>query len=269
MRRSVSVCMAVMAFLTVASGARAQAVRASQFIALESNRMVEGKTFEFYLTHRADALLGEEGTNLNNLFGFDTLVWVGYGFVWGVRDSWTLGAYRAVANKNFEVWTRFGWTPTEGPVRTHLAVRGSINFSTDRDFNRRVDAKVRPALQVIAGADLGRIGLTVAPSFVANPAPFSTDEDHTLAVGVGVALQVTEKLSLVGEVTPIVSGFRVRDDRGRSHMSWGLGVQKEVGGHVFTVLITNQVWSTLDRYLPGMTTSKPRLGFNLIRRFAL
>ena len=34
MQRSVSVCMAVVAFLTVAAGARAQAVRASQFIAL-------------------------------------------------------------------------------------------------------------------------------------------------------------------------------------------------------------------------------------------
>jgi len=267
MNRSMMVAVGVV--LAMASGARAQAVKASQFVALESSRMVEGGTLEFYLTHRADGLLGEEGTNLNNLFGFDTLVWVGYGLVWGVKDFWTLGAYRAVANKNFEVWTRFGWTPTEGPVTTHLAVRGSINFSTDRDFNRRVDAKVRPAVQVVAGADLGRLSLTVAPSWVANPAPFPTDEDHTFAVGVGVALQVTEHISLVGEVTPIVSGFRVRDDRGRSHMSWGVGVQKEVGGHVFTILITNQVWSTLDRYLPGMTTSKPRLGFNLIRRFAL
>lgn len=263
------VAVAFVAVLAMASGARAQAVKASQFVALESSRMVEGRTLEFYLTHRADGLLGEEGTNLNNLFGFDTLVWVGYGLVWGVRDFWTIGAYRAVANKNFEVWTRFGWTPTEGPVTTHLAVRGSVNFSTDKDFNRRVDAKVRPAVQVIAGASLGRLSLTVVPSFVANPAPFPTDEDHTLAVGIGIALQVTENISLVGEITPIVSGFRVRDDQGRSHPSWGVGVQKEVGGHVFTLLITNQVWSTLDRYLPGMTTSKPRLGFNLIRRFAL
>ncbi|MCS7312915.1 MAG: DUF5777 family beta-barrel protein, partial [Acidobacteria bacterium] len=257
------------AVLAMASGASAQAVKASQFIALESNRMVESRTLEFYLTHRADGLLGEEGPNLNNLFGFDTLVWVGYGLVWGLKDFWTLGAYRAVANKNFEVWTRFGWTPTEGPFTTHLAVRGSVNFSTDRDFNRRVDGKVRPAVQVVAGADLGRLSLTVAPSFVANPAPFPTDEDHTFAIGLGAAFRITEDISLVGEVTPIVSGFRVRDDQGRSHTSWGVGVQKEIGGHVFTLLITNQVWSTLDRYLPGTTTSKPRLGFNLIRRFAL
>lgn len=259
-KRWTSIILVLAAFVSGASVMGQEAFKAEQVITLETTRFLPGGMFEVVFNHRFSDTIAD--SDLRNLYGLDSFAFAGVGLMYGIKDQWSIGIFRTNNEKNFELWTRYGLNLDEN---LHLAGRVSLNFNTNEGTND----PTRLGFQVFLGLDLGRLGVAVVPSLVTNPARFESDDDTTLALGLQAGLAVTDSVSLVGEVTPVLSGYKVRDVDGDHHFSWGAGIQIAVGdgGHVFTLLVTNQAGTTLDQYLPGATTSNPRLGFNLIRRF--
>ena len=251
----------MMGFMLVSVTTHAQeAFKAEQGITLESSRSLPAGMFEVLFHHRFSDTIAD--SNLRSLYGLDSFAFAGFGFLYGIRDNWLVGIYRTNNEKNFELWTRYSLDLTE---QLSVGGRVSLNFNSNEGTND----PTRIGFQLLVGLHLGRIDINIAPSYISNPARFEAEDDFTLALGLQAAFEVMDHLSLVGELTPVLDGFRTRDINGNDHPSWGIGMEIEVGdgGHVFTLLITNQSGTTLDQYLPGSTTSNPRLGFNLVRRF--
>lgn len=249
-------------FLLMVSGvARSQeAFRATQGVSLETSRMTSGGILELFFTHRFSETIAD--SELNNLYGLDSFAFTGFGLAYGLKDYLTVGLYRTANEKNFEGWVRWGILRKEN---TSLSLRGSFNFNTDKGTND----PFRGGIMAIAGVQLGRIDFSLSPSVVTHPARFEANDDPTLALNIALAFRLSERLSLIGEVAPVLAGYKKQGLDDRYHPTWGAGVQIEVGegGHVFHLLLTNQSGTTLDQVLPGADTGSLRLGFNLLRRF--
>jgi hypothetical protein len=91
--------------------------------------------------------------------------------------------------------------------------------------------------------------------------------DGTLAVGVGGRLQIRDRLALLAEWTAALSGYEAGGD------GVGVGLEYEVGGHVFQVVGTNVVGIAFDQFVPGSSpelgTRDLRIGFTIFRTFWL
>ncbi len=238
----------------------ASAFLATQVVTADSPKNPDGGIFEVFFTHRFSQTIAD--SDLNNLFGLDSFAYTGLGLAYGVSDTWSLALYRTANEKNFEATLRWQWLSADDGI-ADLVIRGSLNFNTDPGTND----PLRLGLEVIAGVHVGPLSLMAAPAYMTNPARVSGEDPFTFGIILGVSVRVLETVSIVAEAVPVLSGYRLRDVQGTYHPTWGAGVQIEVGGHVFTLLVTNQVGTTLDQFLPGAPTSSPRLGFNLVRRF--
>ena len=248
-------------FLMVPSVVRgASAFFATQVVTADSPKNPDGGIFEVFFTHRFSQTITD--ADLNNLFGLDSFAYTGFGLAYGISDAWSLALYRTANEKNFEASLRWKWLAAE-EENVDLVFRSSLNFNTDAGTND----PLRLGLEIIAGVDIGPLSLMIAPAYITNPARISGEDPFTFGVILSASARILETISLVAEIVPVLSGYRLRDARGTHHPTWGAGVQIEVGGHVFTLLVTNQVGTTLDQFLPGATTASPRLGFNLVRRF--
>ncbi len=107
----------------------------------------------------------------------------------------------------------------------------------------------------------------VAPIYATNTDHWEETSDSTFAIGVGGRWIVTGGFSLTGEWIPVVSGYST------GHDSWGLGLDWEVGGHAFQVVVTNSLGLTTDQFIPGgdlrFSDSEVRIGFSIFRTFWL
>ncbi len=215
--------------------------------------------FEILFSHRFSQPFGD--ATLNDLFGLDSFAYTGFGLGYGLTSRLSLRVYRTSFEKNFEFSTRY---VIYDSGQYHMQTRLIWNWNTDKN----VDDPLRVGVQTILGFEVGRVALAVLPSWVRKPSRNPEDTGYTIGLPIQLGLRLSSTFSFVGEVAPVVAGFRRKTQSGSFSPSWGVGLHISIGdgGHVFTLLVTNQIGTTFDQVLPGSQTSKLRLGFNLLRR---
>ncbi|MEW5900095.1 MAG: DUF5777 family beta-barrel protein, partial [Acidobacteriota bacterium] len=124
----------------------------------------------------------------------------------------------------------------------------------------RVDALLSLGFQLN-----NRISFLVAPGYCSNTNFWVPSSEGTFSLGVGGRFMVLDDLSLIAEWVPVLAGYKDLVD------SWGLGIEKKIGGHVFQVFITNSLGMTASQFLPGgdllLSDGDFRFGFNIFRSF--
>jgi hypothetical protein len=136
----------------------------------------------------------------------------------------------------------------------------SAIVSIEGDNNFRVHYS--PALGVVVSRKMGHaLAVYVSPFWVHNTTAEGQGVQDTGFVGLGARLRVRPTTYLVGEVSPRLGGFVIRDP------AYAFAIEKRVGAHVFSLTFTNNPGTTFRQLSLGGNPDNLNLGFNLTRKF--
>ncbi|HYC60919.1 MAG TPA: DUF5777 family beta-barrel protein [Thermoanaerobaculia bacterium] len=245
-----------------------------QLLTLPSSHMAADGTWEVKFTHRFNQSLsdGSFTDQLHSLFGLDTNADVMFGVSYAMRPHLQLSLGRTNTNDTLEAAAKYIVLQQAPSVPLTLAVRGGVDWRTERDLKDRSSFFV----QGIVSRRFGKAEVFVLPTFVTN-AGRAIDGDNSVALfehafnaPVGITYFMRPPLALVAEIIP-PNGDLPNTTSG--DVGWSIGIKRAIGGHWFEVLLTNSQGTTVDQYTTstfqgtGLDAGEVKLGFNIERRF--
>lgn len=235
----------------------------------------------FRITHRfaRDLRRGSFGELAEDLFSLDNGAVIGLEYRFGITDSIQAGVNRSILGKTIELFGR--WDALRQQDGRPFGLSGSV--SVEGQNNLRVDPQ--PGVSVTLSRMHGsRLAVYVTPTFVKDAHTPTLrvghgdhehvaggddddaeipgeDKNDTAFIGLGARFRVLETMSIVGEFSPRIYGYR--PDRA----SWGIGIEKLTRGHVMQLNFGNNFGTTRGQVARGGSTHDVYLGFNMSRKF--
>jgi hypothetical protein len=232
----------------------------------------------FRLTHRFAGNLrrGSFGRQAGNLFGLDQGAIIGFEYRVAVAPRTQFAFYRSSFDKTIQLHGAFSAMRQRGSAPVSVTALGSIEGANN------FKDKYEPAVGVVISRSIHtRLALYATPMWVDNTAAslaatvhdHDHDADHGIAdespssrrsttvVGVGMRVRVGGSTTIAGEVVPRVSGYAPDEP------SYGISIEKRVGGHMFSLTFTNSFGTTFAQVARGGASHSLFLGFNLGRKF--
>ena len=244
-------------------------------LSLPSNQMAAHGQWEWKFTHRFNQSLdqGSFSDQLHSFFGLDSNADVVFGAAYAVRPNVQLSLVRSNANDTLEAAAKWVvWRQTEGRPLT-ATLRGGGDFRTEKDQDDRTSVFV----QAIVSRQFGRKAeVFLLPTFATNAGRQVTGDtsgalfEHAFNVPAGVVWTVRPGLMLVGEVIPPNTDL---PDGVGADLGWSVGIKRNLGGHWFEILLTNNQSTLVDQYVTStyqgsaLDAGDVKLGFNIERRF--
>lgn len=245
-----------------------------QLLTLPSSHMAADGTWEVKFTHRFNQSLtdGSFADQLHSLFGLDTNADVMFGMSYALRPHLQVSLARTNTNDTLEAAAKYIVLQQAPSVPLTLALRGGVDWRTERDLEDRSSFFV----QGIVSRRFGKAEVFVLPTVVTN-AGRAIDGDTSVALfdyafnaPVGVTYFMRPPLALVAEIIPPNGDL---PDTTSGDFGWSVGIKRAIGGHWFEVLLTNSQGTTVDQYTTstfqgsGLDAGEVKLGFNIERRF--
>ena len=229
----------------------------------------------FRLTHRfaGNLMNGSFTQQAGNLFGIDQGAIIGFEFRMALARGLQAAAYRSSFDKTIQFHGKYDVVrQRSAPVAISalVSIEGTNNFQE----------KYAPAVGVVISRMIAsRIALYATPIWVDNTAASlaalthdhsgaaaeDVHDDHvhrsTTFLGLGTRLRVSSTVYLVGEMAPRLDGYAP------DKIEYGFGIEKRVGGHVFSLTFTNSFGTTYAQLARGGAADTLFLGFNLGRKY--
>jgi hypothetical protein len=244
------------ALLALPAAAQAADPLGTRFIDMPTPYTVGSRKLEVLFTHRFQQTV-QDGDD-HDLWGLDGGSDVGLGLAWGVTPRLDLALFRSSFQENFELSAKV--LVAEQSPRLPVA----IGARAGADLLRRegVEDASRPFVQLLLAHRFSSgVSVLVSPSYVRDT-PRLRDAFN---VPVGVSFPI-------GEHVIELEWIPANRDLDESEDAWHVALSREIGGHIFEILVGNSRGTTVDQYLGGdfaggFETGDVRLGFNLVRDF--
>jgi Membrane bound beta barrel domain (DUF5777) len=269
--------------LLVAFGAFAQeeppALRAlpvgDVLLSLPSNQIAPHGQWEWKFTHRFNQSLAEGSfaDQLHSFFGLDTNAEVVFGASYAMRPNLQLSVVRSNTNDAVEAAAKYVmWRQTAGHAFS-ATLRGGADIRTESDLEDRTSFFA----QAIVSRQFGRKAeVFLLPTFATDAGRAVSGDssvalfDYAFNLPVGFVWTIRPGLMAVAEVVPPNTDL---PDDVDADFGWSLGIKRNIGGHWFEILVTNNQSSLVDQYVTstyqgsGLDSGEVKLGFNIERRF--
>jgi len=230
----------------------------TRLIDLPTAYPVRAHALEVMFTHRFQQAV-QDGDS-HNLWGLDSGADIGLGLAWGITPRLDIALLRSSFQEDYELSAKGLVLEQSQRLPLSVAVRAGVDYLG----RAGVADPSRPFAQVVLSRRLAPgFNLLLVPSWTRD-----TDKlRNAFNVPVGVTVALPHGSLLEAELIP-----KNRDLNG-SLTAWHLALSKQVGGHIFQLVVGNSRAVTVDQYLGGdfaggFRTRDVRLGFNLIRDFA-
>ncbi|HYK03340.1 MAG TPA: DUF5777 family beta-barrel protein [Thermoanaerobaculia bacterium] len=247
----------------------------SQLLTLPSSHIPSQGLWELKFTHRFNQSLsqGSFADQVHSLFGLDTNADVMFGFSYALRRDLELSIARTNTNDTIEAAAKYVVLQQAAAVPVTIAVRGGVDWRTERDLGDRNTLFAQAILSRRFGA---KTEIFALPTFASNAGrAVNGDEsaalfDTAFNVPIGIIYMVRPPLGIVAELIPPNTDLPDALDSG---FGWAIGIKRAIGGHWFEVLLTNTQATTVDQYVTstfqgsGVDEGDVKLGFNIERRF--
>ena len=218
---------------------------------------VQAKTLEVIFLHRFHLPI-QDGSS-SDLWGLDSGADVGIGLAWGFTPRLDASLLRSSFQEDFELASKF-LVMEQGPRRPLTA---TVRAGVDRLQRDGVEDPTRPFAQLLLARRFGSgFNLLVSPSWVRDTPQLRNA--FNVPIGLTFALRGGSLVEL--EVIPEVG------DLDGSVTAWHVAWSRDVGGHIFEIVLGNSRAVTVNQFLggdsaAGFEAGDVRLGFNLIRNF--
>lgn len=244
-------------------------------LSLPSNQIAPWGQWEWKFTHRFNQSLGQGSFSdqLHSLFGLDTNADVVFGGSYTIRPNLQLSVVRSNTNDTVEAAAKYVlWRQTAGRPFT-ATLRGGTDIRTEKDLEDRTSFFA----QAILSRQLGRKAeVFLLPTFATN-AGRAVNGDSAVALfdtafnmPIGFVWMVRPGLAAVAEVIPPNGDL---PEGMETDFGWSIGLKRNLGGHWFEILLTNNQSTLVDQYVTstyqgtGLDAGDIKLGFNIERRF--
>ena len=212
---------------------------------------------ELLFTHRFQESV--QNGNSHDLWGLDSGSDVGIGIGVGITRKLDLSLYRASFQEDFELAGKLLIFEQAPRVPVSVAIRAGA------DLLRRpgVQDPGRPFFQLLLARQIvPGVNLLLSPSWVRDTPQLS----NAFNVPVGLTLPLPHDYLVEFEAVPRNHNLDA------SRTAWHTAFSKQVGGHIFKIVLGNSRATTVDQMMggdsaAGFQTRDVRLGFNLVRYF--
>ena len=235
-----------------------------------STRTVPAGSVLFGIQHRFNPPLS---SGYDSFYGLDgsgiILLSLGYAFT----DDLFVTLGRSNASDDVELQGKYRLVK-QGRLPFEAAALTTLNWISEDvpSEGRFTSAAFKFTGQVILAREVTpNLGLAVAPGVTVNPSHESNADDVLLTLGLAGRWRFHGNLALIGEWTPILSGYTRTTTFGNVNRfdSWGGGLEIATAGHIFQIIVTNSIGIATDQYLNGgdldIRDGDLRLGFNIYR----
>ena len=222
---------------------------------------------DFHLTHRFNDNLIASGTDLGDhatvLFGLDSGANIGLEYRFGLLRHLQAIVHRTSISQTVQFSAKYdGWR--QG-INFPISISPIVSIEGDRNFGATLRGTAKhfsPAVGAVISRTIAeRVGLYAMPMWVHNTPGAAVGNRDTGMLGLGGRLRVGSSNYFIGEVTPRLGGYALRDPE------FAFGIEKRVGAHVFALTFTNNPGTTYRQIALGGNPSTLNLGFNLTRKF--
>jgi hypothetical protein len=265
-------------------------------------RSVPKKGWALAFTHRFSETIDPIKDSARDLFGLDSFGIASFGLSYGFTDKLYGTVYRSPlcqkgVCRTVEVGLGYNLISMDkrSPVAVsgYASIEGNDNFTEEYTYNLQARLAYRPAKRLYLffspAAHLNSNGqrrFDPRPTDFFPPAPIADTfrlPTHGASFGFGGEVLLTPNVVALidfvprtgfklGRVRPIVDPVthRIVGFFNESHPSFGVGVQRNIGKHAFSLTLSNTQSTTTSRYNSSNANLSPKhltLGFNLTRRF--
>ena len=209
----------------------------------------------FRISHRFVGNLreGSFGDQAGDLFGMDLGAVIGFEYRMAVTRRLQVVFHRTSQDRTIQLYGKYDALQQTSSMPMSMSVLASVegtdNFQDDH----------APAIGVVLSRRAGtRFAGYVTPMWVRDP---GDPVRHMAFVGVGGRVRVSRAAYVAAEITVPVGGDAAEEP------AYGISVEKRVGGHIFSLTITNTFGTTFAQLARGGEPRGLHLGFNLGRKF--
>lgn len=227
---------------------------------------------DFDLTHRFRGSIKESYEKKDNykgardVLGIDNGAQMGFGFKYGILDNWNVGIYRTTLLKTYELSTQVTLLNELEEGEWNLVRKNWFSLGLRAGFAIPTEPG-EPSIgagnfQLILSKRVSSFLWTYLVPGYTTRSQYSYSKKDVVSTGIGVSIVPSLKsgIRINGEYTIANTGFNQYKN------SWGVGFVIVTGEHVFNIILTNTLGTTLDYYTQA-PSNEVRLGFNLTRRF--
>ncbi len=234
----------------------------TRVVNLPTTVAIEGGDVLFRVSHR---FLPPASNGYEDFFGLNGPAYIMLALGYGITDDLSVTVGHTNLFHEFELTVAWD-VIDQGSLPVSASLVGGVNLVTletpGEDVFRSENVKFHVALPV-ARRITDRLSILAAAVYATNTNHWESSSDGTLGTGLAGRVRIGGGLSLIGEWTTALDGYEAEFD------AWGVGLDYEIGGHVFQFFGTNAVGLTTDQFVPGgfpeFGTSDMRFGFNIFR----
>jgi hypothetical protein len=219
------------------------------------------RTLHLHFTHRFSDPV--QGSDIHNLFSFDSGAEVGIGLSYAPIKNLEIGLLRERTLEDYEFHAKVTILSGDSPV--HVAVRIGDDWRNERGYPDEFSFFVQGIASVFL---FERVRISAVPTFSSRAAGqrfVLPIRENVFNVLFGVSGAITRTVNVHGELVP-----RRAQSPGTG---WIVSLEKTVLRHRFAFTAGNMKSTTVDQYIApdfnGLPRSNIYLGFNIVRQWKL
>lgn len=255
--------------------------KSPRLVLRQTNETQKAKNLAFWVGHRFGDIGGEFGSS-HTLYGLDFATDLYLGLDYGITDELTVGIGRSKFNEAYNALVKYRllWQE-EGGMPFSVTLFGQSSWITREPFSndefQEEGDRINHFLQAIVTRKFTPgISLMISPGYFLRPeaqVQDPGDEQNLFALGIGGRFKIFKRISIITDYT-FVNGLSRPDDLTTDYQNpFGVGVEIETGGHVFSLNFQNSRYITPNNFIPNTTKSWSdggvRFGFVISRNFNL
>ncbi len=234
---------------------------------LETAAALSRGNLEFQIYHRFFPAMSE---GYDNFYGFDGPVNMRIGLAYGVSDNMVVSLGRSNVDDNLDLNAKYKlFTVTAGNIPVQAALVGGMAWNTGVFGRDDTDGKNFQyyGQAVVNAVVFKKLGIGVVPSYLYNSDINADDYETTFGMGGYLQYYLTNRFSLMAEMTGVIDGVR------RPYDNYVIGMELQTAGHFFKIIMTNGMYLNPGQYIMGadypFKSKEWRLGFMITRVLAL
>jgi hypothetical protein len=224
--------------------------KGSKIINVETNETVRKKNLDFRISHLFGNIGSESGGSIHNLYGLDQSVDIRLGLHYGITDKLTVGVSRVKRNENLEgqIKYRLIEQTSNGKIPVSVTAFSNLTYTIATSEILVKDAyRLTYLTQLILARKFSPgFSFVLIPAFLHRNLVEDDDQNNTFSLSGGFRLRFTPSSSLIADYAYTFGRENVKEDY---YDVFGLGLEIETGGHVFTIMLTNASGLLENEYL--------------------
>jgi hypothetical protein len=225
--------------------------------------------------------IGGKFGSAHTLYGLDVASDLFIGFDYGITDDFTVGIGRSKQDElyNFSAKYKLLKQKNDGNMPVNLTMFAQLGWIAREPFSEsefttysnRFSYFLQP---IISRKFSSRLSLEVMPGLLMRKnTSESRDPENLFSLGFAGRMKLTKRLSFIADYTLVNGLSRPKDLAQAYYNPFGVGLEIETGGHIFSLNFMNSEYIVENNFIPGTKKSWQdggvRFGFTISRNFTL